>query len=202
MFKWLFRRPENSFLQHAYPKLQRVDLSQIARLEPGDTSLLKKYKRTELDSNPDSDLDFSLELIERLGRRILLIAVKGVYRPGSQGEPDARFVAELVARFGIRHYPVDAMILDFRELTYTWGNDFEDWINAPFRFWEQEWAADAIIVGENCAYAIGTLGNGDPLSLSDPFCYNESQALRLAENAIAEQKAWMERELAQRKKRK
>lgn len=52
---------------------------------------------------------------------LLVLAFRGVYRPGSQGNPDARRMrAEALAHLGV--WPCDGLLLDLRELAYTWGD--------------------------------------------------------------------------------
>lgn len=51
-----------------------------------------------------------------------LVALRGVYPPGSAGKADARYIGWLLSEFYALHQP-DGLVLDCRELEYVWGDD-------------------------------------------------------------------------------
>lgn len=57
----------------------------------------------------------------RTGR---LIGFAGRYKPGSDGQDDARFVRRTLLAF-YELYRVDGIVIDYRQLVYEWGDDLE-----------------------------------------------------------------------------
>jgi hypothetical protein len=53
-----------------------------------------------------------------------LVALRGVYPPGSVGKGDARYIRWLLSEFFVLHRP-DGLVLDCRELDYVWGDDLD-----------------------------------------------------------------------------
>ena len=51
-----------------------------------------------------------------------LITFRGVYQPGSAGTDDARFIRWKLNEFYELYWP-DGLVVDCRELEYTWGDD-------------------------------------------------------------------------------
>lgn len=52
---------------------------------------------------------------------VLVIAFHGTYRRGSQGNPDGAFLRGQVMA-GLATYAPSCLLLDFRDLSYEWGN--------------------------------------------------------------------------------
>jgi hypothetical protein len=98
--------------------------------------------------------EFQLETFEkeRCPCRILIAKFAGDYRPGHLGAPDGWFIRG-ITEAALRVWCPDALTLDFRELSYTWGDEMEEIlgirgeIKVPF----------AIVGSELCLPAIGTL---------------------------------------------
>jgi len=61
-----------------------------------------------------------------------LAAFRGIYAPGSAGKNDARQIQTLLQEFYHAHRP-DGLVLDCRELEYTWGDDLDFPENEPVR---------------------------------------------------------------------
>lgn len=85
----------------------------------------------------------------------LIAKFKGTYRPGSAGAPDAAFICG-IARTAVMMWHPAALILDLRDLSYTWGDEMD---------WVLDAGADSgvptAVVGSNaCLPAIGTLIHG------------------------------------------
>jgi hypothetical protein len=53
-----------------------------------------------------------------------LVTFRGAYRPGSAGTDDARFIRWKLGEF-YELYTVDGLVVDCRELDYTWGDDLD-----------------------------------------------------------------------------
>jgi hypothetical protein len=87
--------------------------------------------------------------------RILIAKFAGDYRSGHHGAPDARFIRGITQTALGLWWP-EALVLDLRELSYTWGDDMEEVlatrgeIKVPF----------AIVGSALCLPAIGTLIHG------------------------------------------
>ena len=87
---------------------------------------------------------------------LLVIRYFGSYRDGAAGEPDARYIlaAAAAAREAWWAY---STILDFRELTYRWGDNME-WVTRIG--WDPGVRLDwplAIVVGDRCRDALRSL---------------------------------------------
>ncbi len=86
----------------------------------------------------------------------LYVSFEGNYRPGSSGAPDATFLMAVMAALD-RAWYAEAFIVDFTELTYTWGDEM-DWIwGIGWQTWCRCHRPLAIIVGDGCQKALRTL---------------------------------------------
>ena len=56
-----------------------------------------------------------------------IIRFSGTYRPGSQGSDDAMFIKWRINEFCDLELPerISGLLVDFRDLEYTWGDDLE-----------------------------------------------------------------------------
>ena len=97
---------------------------------------------------------FELEEFDaaRGARRILVVKFSGAYRPGCQGTPDALFIQGITLA-GLKVWGPDALILDLRQLSYTWGDNMEEVLGLR----EEIEVPFAIVGSESCLPAIGTL---------------------------------------------
>jgi len=91
-------------------------------------------------------------------RGILVIAFKGEYRIGSQGNPDANYM-HAKGDFGADLYHPSGIILDLRELDYKWGDEL-DYIWMIGNKHSRREIPRAVILGADCREAIGTLFHG------------------------------------------
>lgn len=89
------------------------------------------------------------------GTDVLVLAYRGHYRDGSLGSPDAaRMRADALAALAV--WSDDALVYDFRELHYRWGNNLVDVFTAepPDAL---EPIASAIVVGPDSRVGLGSL---------------------------------------------
>ncbi|GAA4801357.1 hypothetical protein [Lysobacter hankyongensis] len=86
----------------------------------------------------------------------LLVAFEGEYRSGSEGAPDAYFMAGAIdnacALWG--HAARNGLVIDLRRLRYSWGDDIEGVLRNPYQ------GACAVVIGPNCSEALGSLWFG------------------------------------------
>jgi hypothetical protein len=74
-----------------------------------------------LDLEALGDVRCAVSRVRVDGVAVLVLAYRGTYRDGSQGTPDAgRMRADAVAALSV--WSEDAVVFDFRELRYRWGN--------------------------------------------------------------------------------
>jgi len=105
-------------------------------------------------------------------RTILVVRYRGKYRPGSEGNPDATFMYAQ-GRYALAAFTPCAVLIDLTELEYEWG----DMLEAVFSFAADQYYdkpfPTAVLVGEKCADAIGTLIHGmhskEPATTEDGF---------------------------------
>jgi hypothetical protein len=112
------------------------------------------FQSVRFEDETDIRYEFQLETSagqDRI-RRVLVAKFAGHYRPGHRGAPDAGFIQGMT-QAGLIVWQPAALVLDLRELSYTWGDDMEEVLGArgeirvPF----------AIVGSELCLGAIGTL---------------------------------------------
>ena len=113
-----------------------------------------------------------------------VIAYKGIYSHGSMGSQDARYIVA-TAKAAHEAWYSSAIILDFTELDYQWGDEM-DWvlsighqphINCSYSL--------AIIVGSKCESALRTLWADD----YEQLCFNSlEQALKALKGKVAKYK--------------
>ena len=118
--------------------------------------MVPKLESQTLESLSDLSVTFSLgnHPCESYPRTVLVMGCSGAYGVGSAGNPDATFLMAM-GKAGIEAFGPHGMILDLSELTYEWG----DMLEAVFGI-----AGDkpmAVVVGEQCRVAIGTLCFGE-----------------------------------------
>jgi hypothetical protein len=89
--------------------------------------------------------------------RYLIVRFSGVYRDGSEGNPDAKYMYAM-AEAGIAAYDTDGVILDFENLSYQWGDRIEQVFSAgTARRTGLEPFPLAVIAGPGCAPALASL---------------------------------------------
>ncbi len=108
------------------------------------------------DKETDIRYEFRLETTGKNRFWYTLIAkFSGTYRPGSAGAPDAHFICG-IAHTGIAMWHPAALILDLRELSYTWGDEMDMVLDAG----SDHHVPTAIVGSDACLPAIGTLIHG------------------------------------------
>lgn len=102
---------------------------------------------------------------EGLMPRVLIMHVRGTYRAGSYGNPDAD--ALVLALHGmLRMLSPDALVFDFRELDYAWGNRMAEVLRCDN---EERWLpiVRSYCVSDRCRSALASLGLDDEVMLDD-----------------------------------
>ncbi|MFV8752651.1 hypothetical protein ACNOYE_19050 [Nannocystaceae bacterium ST9] len=109
--------------------------------------------------------DDSQEHEEGMMPRVLIMHVRGTYRTGSYGNPDAD--ALVLALHGmLRMLSPDALVFDFRELDYTWGNRMAEVLRCDN---EERWLpiVRSYCVSDRCRPALASLGLDAEVLLDD-----------------------------------
>ena len=108
--------------------------------------------------NKETDIRYEFQLETTCKNRFwytLIAKFSGTYRPGSTGAPDAYFICG-IAQTALAMWHPAALILDLRELSYTWGNDMDLVLDAG----SGPNVPTAIVGSDACLPAIGTLIHG------------------------------------------
>ena len=86
----------------------------------------------DFDLNSLSNLEYRIKICRFGGERYtsaLILEFSGTYRWGSQGNTDADFIEAIkAAALAVNH--VDAIVYDFRNMSYEWGNSI--WEVLPY----------------------------------------------------------------------
>ena len=123
---------------------------------------------------------------------VLIVKFKGLYHSGSSGSPDAGFISA-VKNSALYHYVPDALILDFSELEYEWGDDLDNLLpdDDAVYYWRR--TPMAVVVGPRCREAIRTLTFGleDERQLSETTWAKDSleEAISFIEPRAAARKS-------------
>lgn len=88
--------------------------------------------------------------------RALIIEFAGRYGIGSAGNDDGIFM-EAVINTALQVWFVEGMVLDFRNLSYEWGNAIGKVLLAGKKVWGSDFPT-AIVVSELCRKALETAG--------------------------------------------
>jgi hypothetical protein len=116
-----------------------------------------RLQPVRFESETDIRYEFKLETSDEKGRFWCILVAKfaGHYRPGHCGAPDAYFI-QGITRTALGVWSPAALILDLRELSYTWGDEMDLVLGVG-----GECDLPTAIVGsELCLPAIGTLIHG------------------------------------------
>ena len=88
--------------------------------------------------------------------QLLVIRYHGVYRNGSEGNPDAAYMAA-IGRAAIEVFEPAAVVIDLCDLSYQWGDMLDSvWNIGRDPVWETQLPC-AVVVGDKCRAAVGTL---------------------------------------------
>jgi hypothetical protein len=96
-----------------------------------------EYTKQNLQKLSDLKLEIGLHEFQEVRKdnrtahfTILLLKFVGEYRIGSDGQPDALYMQAMTAAC-LEIWYCDAVIFDFTELSYEWGNDLANTIVFP-----------------------------------------------------------------------
>lgn len=132
-------------------------------------------QRVELDDLSNIKCDTFLgEVKKASGKSVLVIRFRGEYRPGSAGEPDARFIfAKLHAAY--EAWETWGIIIDMSGLKYEWGDDIDGFTAFRPLIWHDEEYPFALIVGPESEVGLATLyyGDLDKKSFSEPWVFRD-----------------------------
>lgn len=115
-----------------------------------------KLETKTLESLSDISVTFSLgeHPCRSYPRTVLVMSCNGSFGIGSAGNADATFLVAM-GKAGLEAFGPDGIVLDLRELSYEWG----DMLDAVFGVAGE--LPLAVVVGERCRIAIGTLCFGE-----------------------------------------
>jgi hypothetical protein len=156
----------HKFIRYWFPCIAQRDFEQY------ENEYMNKPIPVKKEGNRDSDLeefDFEkssdIKVTYRIGKikcnqyyaTILVVSYSGNYKIGGAGNGDA--VSMMAKRdFGLTMTGASAVIIDFRELNYVWGDMIESVIYFSHNCVNP---IVACVLGEGCREAIGTLVHDD-----------------------------------------
>jgi hypothetical protein len=111
-----------------------------------------------------------------------ILKFTGNYREGLKGREDSRYI---IASLKAAHHAWEslALILDFSQLDFKWGEDMNDVIDVGFQFIIECEFPIVIVVGDGCKQGMRKLLRQD----YDVYCRdNMDDALKLAKRKIRE----------------
>jgi hypothetical protein len=103
---------------------------------------------------------------------ILVASFSGVYREGSSGGPDARFI-EALGQAAVIAWEPEGMILDFSNLEYSSGDDLKSILNIGERVYGNESLPVAVVVGPKSEKAARSLFNSATLDSGSEWIFSE-----------------------------
>jgi hypothetical protein len=120
-------------------------------------------------------------------RQILVISYAGEYGVGCEGNGDAQYMYAM-GKFGIELYEPAGIIIDFRELEYVWGDMLEMVFGLGCLNYHPHNVPNAMIVGDKCQEAIGTLIHGldskEPPTTEDWIFGSLEEAWKFVEEGV------------------
>lgn len=118
--------------------------------------LVERQLEVDFSLVEEFDDDWQDSTEEGMMPRVLVMHVRGTYRSGSQGNPDADALV-LTLHGMLRMISPDALVFDFRELDYTWGNRMVEVLRCDN---EERWLpiVRSYCVSERCRAALAGLG--------------------------------------------
>lgn len=130
-----------------------------------------KLELQNLKDWSDIQVSFQLGKFRTFYRRqILAISYSGEYGVGCEGNGDAQYMYAM-GKLGIELYKPDAGIIDLRDLEYVWGDMLEMVFGLGRQNLYPHNISMAMIVGDKCKEAIGTLlfglGSKEPATNED-----------------------------------
>lgn len=122
-------------------------------------------------------VQFARARTRRAWGSILVIKYSGTYRPGSLGEPDARFMLAMGVA-GVRAWEPNGVILDLSDLTYRWGNNLECLLEIGSHEFSDVGFPLALVVGPRCERAVRSLlipPGGESASVMEEILFRDLQ---------------------------
>lgn len=111
---------------------------------------------------------------------ILIVAFHGKYRYGSAGNADADYMRAM-AEAGIYSTSPTALVLDFSELAYEWGDKIDWVLNTGTDQYGDSFFPMAVVVDDGCADGLQSLIRGmdseDPIDDNETFFWNVDDAI-------------------------
>ncbi|MCG2612810.1 hypothetical protein LZZ85_00905 [Terrimonas sp. NA20] len=113
------------------------------------------FKQTSLSGTcPTLTYRFAIQQLRNTHLvELLLISFHGEYRYGSAGKEDAGLIRGII-KTGVAVYDPTSIIIDFRDMEYTWGDNFD------LSFEDAESSRVVVVVGDKCRKAMSTLAFG------------------------------------------
>jgi hypothetical protein len=102
----------------------------------------------QLDQLSSATCSYASAVLPRTGHTALMVSVLGVAANDGADAGTYRFIAASVLA-GLEAWDAAALVLDFRELSYAWGDGMADALRAGER-WHQPRAADAQLLNIFC----------------------------------------------------
>lgn len=111
---------------------------------------------------------------------ILIVAFHGKYRYGSTGNADADYMRAM-AEAGLYATSPTALILDFSELAYEWGDKIDWVLNSGTDQYGDAFFPMVVVVDEGCAGGLQSLIRGmnseDPIDDNETFFWTVEDAI-------------------------
>jgi hypothetical protein len=125
----------------------------------------------ELRIAPDNQIEHEMYLVDLPSLPVseaLVMKFIGTYGYGSSGNGDARYMIA-VTKAAIEYSDPDALIFDFSQLRYAWGDMLGAVLTEGYRLWGDEDVPHAIVVSDLCEPAIRSLLSDDLLLEASDF---------------------------------
>lgn len=126
---------------------------------------MKRYTLNEVVPDAPEGISSRYYLVDPLQtdrRKILVVAFAGEYPEGSRGNRHGWYIATSTLH-GLHAFRADCIILDFRELSYHWGNTLLQVFQDISQFMDEDGESDAspfpvmVITSEKCRDAFLSL---------------------------------------------
>ncbi len=126
---------------------------------------MTKIKLKKVAPDQPTGIDSTFYLTEDAGPEnvsVLVVTFAGEYPDGSLGNKRADYM-KAVAVYGLASFDPDAVVLDFRDLSYRWGNSLLGVFQVISQFCDQEREPDepyfpvAIAASEKCMPGLSSL---------------------------------------------
>jgi hypothetical protein len=113
---------------------------------------------------------------------IQVVSFAGEYRIGSGGEGDAAYMRGVVLA-AVSAWDVGCLVLDLREVDYSWGYALLGVIDAPGELKDDDFPV-LLVVSARCREGVGSLLRGAPGSSGEVLFDSLDDALEAARDAV------------------